>query len=249
MAQFRCICCLEEQWHSGCLGSFRLRRHSTCWITQRKDDLFYFASVCGLEDRWHCGGLHNVQTIYSASAAFAALSDGTVVAWGHADGGGIAPNGLNNMQVVYGSTMFRSISTSPHSYTLERKADPGTVAPAPTLSPTQVPKIQCAGGMYVKNKNSAYEMCESCPAGRFSKESTRRNRKCKKCKRNTYQNMTGSTKATLPISANGVSWNILWNTSTSGTIDTWGNGGGSSITNGSGIGDNNYVWAATSLPS
>jgi hypothetical protein len=66
---------------------------------------------------------------------------------------------------------------------------------AVTNNATQSGQLYYGGGQYVKNKKTTdHESCEVCPAGRFSKTTTFRNRECKTCKAGTYAHSSGSTR-------------------------------------------------------
>ena len=80
-----------------------------------------------------------VTTIYSTDGAFAAVkSDGSVITWGDSyaggDSSGVAAN-LVNVDIVFGTTIHRSLSIYPHDYFMV------TSTSLPTSQPTSQQQV------------------------------------------------------------------------------------------------------------
>jgi len=130
----------------------------------------------------------------SAALMSVSFSCSSHVLWIHADafeGSGVTRLFLP-LSAIYAGSIPVTVIACP---------DTETTLAYPTFEPTLIAtsvetKAQkyCGGGQYVKNKKTDRESCGSCPAGRFSKETTLRNRRCKKCAKNSYSHSPGSSK-------------------------------------------------------
>ncbi len=115
-------------------------------------------------------GLDSVVAIYSTGGAFAALkTDGTVISWGftslYSNDAVVSPAGLDNVQTIFGSTLYRSFSSVPHSYV---SCHAGTMSNGRFCEPCPSGVCICPAGKYGYALTLGAPTCMNCQQGKYS---------------------------------------------------------------------------------